>query len=103
MVDKDVFMEVFLEKARKLEVGYFIDIRTYKRNRSVLLIRKTKETYCIIENGFFRSEFETAFNGLKRLFKKILKREFPHSHKIRLYNMGLYSEEKAKEIARKKI
>jgi len=103
MVDKDVFMVVLLEKARKLEVGHFIDVRSYKRNRSVLLIRKTKDIYCVIENGFFKGELEATFNDLKRLFKKILKREFPHSHKIRLYNMGLYSEEKAKEITRKKI
>jgi len=40
---------------------------------------------------------------LKKIFKKLLKIEFPRSHKIRVYSMGEYKEEKAKKIKRKKL
>ncbi|SMP03706.1 hypothetical protein SAMN06265339_0138 [Desulfurobacterium pacificum] len=103
MIDKSVFLKTLMERAKKLPIGHYLDIRTYKRNRSVLLIREGEDSYRIVENGFYQYEFKSTYKELKRLFKKILKREFPRSHKIRLYNMGEFSEEKAHKIKRKKI
>ncbi len=103
MIDKDVFIKTLLEKARKLPVGHYLDVRSYKRNRTVFLIREAEDRYHVIENGFFRDEFQVAFAEIRQLFKKILKREFPRSHKIRLYAMGLYDTNKAGKIKRKKI
>ena len=90
MIDKDIFIQVLLKKAKVLPVGHYLDIRPYKRNRSVLLIKETEDSFKIIENGFYKNEFKTDFKGLKKIFKKILKLEFPRSHKIRVYNMGKY-------------
>lgn len=103
MVDKDVFLKVILKKAEKLPLGHYLDIRTYKRNRSVLLIREEEDLFRIIENGFYQNEFRVTFKELKKIFKKLLKIEFPRSHKIRIYNMGKYQEEKAKQIKMKKL
>ncbi|ADY73124.1 hypothetical protein Dester_0470 [Desulfurobacterium thermolithotrophum DSM 11699] len=103
MIDKSVFIKTLMERAKKLPIGHYLDIRTYKRNRSVLLIREEEDLYRIIENGFYQGEFKSTFKELKRLFKKILKREFPRSHKIRLYTMGVFSEEEVHKIKRKKI
>jgi hypothetical protein len=103
MIDKDVFIKTVLEKAQKLSVGHYLDIRSYKRNRSILLIREAEDRYRIIENGFFQYEFQVAFAEIRQLFKKILKREFPRSHKIRLYAMGPYDKENVQKIQRKKL
>lgn len=92
MIDKDVFIQVLIKKAKALPVGHYLDIRPYKRNRSVLLIKKTEDLFKIIENGFYKDEFEVSFKDLKKIFKKILRLEFPRSHKIRVYNMGKYMQ-----------
>jgi len=57
----------------------------------------------VIEDGFFKEEFRVDSTKLKKLFKTILKREFPRSHKIRLYTMGKYDENRAKNIKRKRL
>jgi hypothetical protein len=38
---------------------------------------------------------------IKKLFKTLLKKEFPRSTKIRVYNMGEYNEETAENTQRK--
>ena len=91
MIDKDIFIQVLLKKAKDLPVGDYLDIRTYKRNRSVLLIREGEDSYRIIENGFSKDEFTASFNDLKRIFKRLLRIEFPRSHKIRIYRKGKYN------------
>jgi CRISPR/Cas system-associated endoribonuclease Cas2 len=103
MVDKDVFLKVIVKKAEALPLGHYLDIRTYKRNRSVLLIREEEDLFRVIENGFYQNEFKVTFKELRKLFKKLLKIEFPRSHKIRIYNMGEYDEKKAKQIKMKKL
>ena len=91
MIDKDTFIPVILKKAKSLPIGNCLDIRTYKRNRSVLLIREGEDSYRIIENGFYKNEFRASFKELRKIFKKLLKLEFPRSHKIRVYKMGRYT------------
>ncbi len=91
MIDKDTFIPVILKKAKDLSIGDYLDIRTYKRNRSVLLIREGEDSYRILENGFYKNEFRASFKELKRIFKKLLRLEFPRSHKIRVYKMGKYT------------
>jgi len=46
---------------------------------------------------------KVPFKELKKIFKKLLKIEFPCSHKIRVYNMGGYKEEETKKTKRKKL
>ncbi len=92
MVDKDIFLDVIVKKAKKLSVGEYLDIRTYKRNRKVLLIKNSEDHFKIIENGFYKNEFNCTFKELRKIFKKLLKLEFPRSHKIRIYNKGNFTQ-----------
>jgi len=68
--------------------GEGIDIRSYKRNRSVVIIRVSEMRFKVIERGFFVEEFEVEERGLEKLLKKVIKREFPRSHKLRLYHIS---------------
>jgi hypothetical protein len=103
MINKEAFLKVILKKAEKLPTGHYLDIRTYKRNRYVLLIKISPESFKIIEEGFYKKEYQAEFKNLRKILKKLLKLEFPRSHKIRIYNMGEYREDKIKNIKRKKI
>lgn len=60
-------------------------MQTYKRDRSVVVLRVGEDTYRLKEKGFEENTFETDFKGLKKLLKALLKREFPRSNKIRVY------------------
>jgi len=92
MIDKTAIVPTVLEKLKKLPIGHCIDLRTYKRNRSVVIVKKEEDEYLIIENGYFQEEFVVGLSKLKKLLKTLLKKEFPRSNKIRLYNLGEYDK-----------
>ena len=101
MIDKDKIIETVMAKLKKLPVDHYIDLRTYKRNRSVLIIKKSDNDFLIIEDGYFREKSQLQFDKLKKALKALLKKEFPRSHKIRLYVMGKFNEEEVKNSNRK--
>ncbi|WP_291318484.1 hypothetical protein [Desulfonatronospira sp.] len=102
MIDKSNIIPAILERLENLPHGHYLDMRTYKRNRYLLLVKKGDDDFLIIENGFFRERFENVpFKKLKKLLKTLLKKEFPRSTKVRVYNMGVFEEQAARNIARK--
>lgn len=103
MIDKTNIISTVEERLSSIPVGHCIDIRTYKRNRSVLFIKKGRDKIRIIEDGFYQEEFEINFNKLRKALKTLLKKEFPRSNKIRLYNMGKFDPRSFSKIQRKKI
>jgi len=101
MIAKDNFIALFMKRLEKLEIWCYFDIRSFKRNRSILVIRISEDFFRVIENGFEKNEFELNKEWMKKLWKTLLKREFPRSNKIRLYDMGVYEVESLEK--RKKI
>lgn len=88
MIDKTTAMETVMRRLEKLPVGHAIDLRTYKRNRSVVIARTVPDAFDVVENGFAQGRFEATTGSMKKLLKTLLKREFPRSTKIRLYDLG---------------
>ena len=72
MFDKTAIIPAVLQKLKKLPVGHCIDLRTYKRNRSVVIVKKEEDKYLVVENGYFQEEFEVSFSKLKKLLKNLL-------------------------------
>ncbi|MBW2010293.1 MAG: hypothetical protein JRI32_01225 [Deltaproteobacteria bacterium] len=103
MIDKTKIIDTVIGRLKKLPNGHYIDIRTYKRNRSVVIVKKNTKELCVIENGFSKERFNIKAEKLKKLLKTLLKKEFPRSHKVRLYVMGEYSEAEVLETKRKTI
>ncbi len=102
MIDKNNIIPALLERLHNLPQGHYLDVRTYKRNRSLLLVKKEDDDFLVIENGFVRERYEEVpAKKLKKLLKTLVKREFPRSTKIRVYNMGEFDEEKAWNVKRK--
>ncbi len=102
MIDKSSAIPVLLERLENLPKGHYLDVRTYKRNRFLLLVKSDENDFLIIENGYFQERFEhVPGKKLKKLLKTLLKKEFPRSTKIRVYNMGLFEEGSAELMERK--
>ena len=101
MIDKSKIIETVQERLRNLPTGHYLDLRTYKRNRSVIIAKMAEDDLLIIENGYFREKFRLKPEKLKKALKTIVRKEFPRSRKIRLYVMGRFSEEEALRTRRK--
>ncbi len=87
MIDKASAIETVMRKLKKIQVGRGLDLRTYKRDRSVVIVRRGEDLFSVTENGFDTEQFTEDFKGVKKLLKKLLKKEFPRSNKIRVYDV----------------
>jgi sarcosine oxidase gamma subunit len=101
MIDKATAMETVMRKLEKMPVGHAVDLRTYKRNRSVVIARTGEDAFDVVESGFVDARHQATLATMRKLLKTLLKREFPRSTKIRLYDLG--RAEADTRIARKKI
>lgn len=88
MIDKATALATVLRRLDKLPLGHAIDLRTYKRNRSVVIRRAGADLFEVVENGYEVERFEVPLSKMKKLLKGLLKKEFPRSTKIRLYDLG---------------
>ncbi|MDD3312599.1 hypothetical protein [Pseudodesulfovibrio sp.] len=88
MIDKATAIPALLRRLDNLPEGHAIDLRTYKRNRSVVIARVGPDDFELLETGFHEERFRCAGGELRRLLKLLLKREFPRSTKIRVYDLG---------------
>ena len=89
MIDKAGAIPTIMTRLKQLPVGGGLDLRTYKRDRSVRIRRTADDEYSVVEDGFSRETFRTDIKGMRRLLKALLKKEFPRSNKIRVYETGV--------------
>jgi hypothetical protein len=71
----------------KLEPPQGVEILTYKRNRGITIIKIDHETLSIQERGYEENTFQVTKDGLAKQLKSIIKREFPRSRKLRVYQL----------------
>ena len=98
MIDKTTAIETVLQKVKKLESGHCLDLRTYKRNRSVVIKKISADDFLLVENGFEQAHYQTSFSKMGKILKLLLKKEFPRSTKIRLYDLGPCDPSKLREM-----
>jgi len=103
MIDKTKIIDTVCKKLEKLPLGHYLDLKTYKRNRTVIIAKIEENRLLVIANGYFKDRFLIKPEKLKKLLKTLLKKEFPRSNKIRLYVMGKFLEEEALSTGRKKL
>lgn len=61
-----------------------VELLSYKRNRSIALLLQENGEFLVKERGYLDQEVVSNRNGLPRLLKEMIKREFPRSRKVRL-------------------
>lgn len=88
MIDKATALDTILQRLAKLEPGHCLDLRTYKRNRSVVIKKMGPDSLLVVEDGFEQARFTVPMGKMKKTLKMLLKKEFPRSTKIRLYALG---------------
>jgi hypothetical protein len=93
MIDKTKIIDAVCERLEALPVNHCLDLRTYKRNRSVTIVKEAEDDLLIIENGFFKERFRTQPVKLRKMLKTLIKKEFPRSRKIRLYVLDTFEED----------
>ena len=104
MLPKDTVLEATLARLDNLPPGHALDLRTYKRNRSVLLRRNPDGSILVMENGYEQNRFaNVSRDKLPKLLKTLLKREFPRSTFVRLYDLGAHDPDAAPAARRKVI
>lgn len=103
MIDKTKIIDTVTTRLESLPTGHYLDMRTYKRNRSVLIIKLENDRLRVIQDGFDKQRYLITADKLKKLLKTLLKKEFPRSNKVRLYTMGLFSEKSVADTQRKII
>ena len=101
MIDKTKIIDTVWERLEKLPPGHYLDLKTYKRNRTVVIVKIDEKKLLVIEDGYFKDRFLVTPGKLKKLLKTLLKKEFPRSKKIRLYVMGKFLDEEAFNTKRK--
>lgn len=91
MNDKTTIIPTVMDRIGKLKKGECLDMRTFKRNRSVAIICTGEDAFNVVERGFHEESWEgLTAEKIKRLLKTLLKREFPRSNKIRLYTLDSF-------------
>ncbi len=65
-----------------------VELLSFKRDRRVAVFRLPEERYLLVEQGFTRQECSVDASGLSRLLKATIKREFPRSHKVRVFKIS---------------
>ncbi len=102
MIDKTVILDTLMQRLDKLPSGHALEVLTYKRNRGLVLVRTSQDSFQVLEHGYNEERFDNVPRGkLKKLCKTLLKREFPRSTKVRLYQLGEFDEQQWRDTQRK--
>ena len=88
LVNIDTALNRSIAALLKLPPGAGLEILSYKRNRGVSIIRLRQGEFQVIEQGYCEQELRLLPDELARALKAIIKREFPRSRKVRLYNLS---------------
>ncbi|MGL5414557.1 MAG: hypothetical protein ACRDAU_02730 [Clostridium sp.] len=84
MVDLSNFIDFTFIKLRRLGVDHGVSILTFKKDRKVSVMKR-KDSYDVIENGFFKETFKNLNEReVRRLLKSMIKKEFPRSNRLHL-------------------
>ncbi len=100
LVNLETSLRRILENLGKTEPPGGLEILSYKRNRGLTIFRFSQDSYQVREHGYREEEWLVSEKELPRLLKTIIKREFPRSRKVRVYNLSGPGEI---EQARKKL
>jgi hypothetical protein len=88
LINIDTTITEALRFIRKSPIKGGVELLSYKRNRTVALIRESQNTVNIREEGYITEETTVEFAELSKTLKGILKREFPRSRKIRFFKFS---------------
>ena len=88
LINIDTVLNRTITTLLKLPSGAGLEILSYKRNRGVSIFRLNEDEFQVIERGYLDQELRRGPEELVKVLKAIIKREFPRSRKVRVYNLA---------------
>lgn len=92
LVNIDVVLAQLKRHVKGCAVGGGMELMSYKRNRTIAIIKIEEDSFRIIQKGYENTEYMCAADQLEKRLKKIMKHEFPRSRKIRLHKFTSETE-----------
>lgn len=88
LVNLDAVLADTLRLVKKAEPLGGVLLLSYKRNRSIAVIRKNADTVEIREQGYEHQVVELGLEKMAKELKVMMKREFPRSRKVRMVKLS---------------
>ena len=85
LINKDSVLKDCLQALKRVGIQQGVELLSYKRNRTIAILRLDDDSFLVKENGYVVEEMTAPYNKLSKLLKVRIKREFPRSRKVRLY------------------
>ncbi len=96
LINLESSLKRVVERLKKISSGQGIEILSYKRNRGIVIIKMDEDRFLMTERGYIEQEREIEGSALVRQLKSAMKREFPRSRKVRIYNISAHTSPGAK-------
>ena len=84
LISIDNIRQETLRSLKKSQPEGGVILLSYKRNRSLALIKINANCFRLLENGYLQEENLVSLDQLEKKLKTCIKREFPRSRKVRL-------------------
>lgn len=88
LLNIDTARREVLQFLASVEAPGGIEILSYKRNRGIAVLCRSPNRFLVREQGYVDQEKEVDGEGLARVLKTMIKREFPRSRKVRLIRIS---------------
>ncbi len=85
LVSIESALRKILNTLKKASVGSGLEVLSYKRNRGIIILKESQETFSLKERGYLNQEITCTSKQIQRQLRSIMKREFPRSRKVRIY------------------
>ncbi|MEN8190228.1 MAG: hypothetical protein ABFS19_10305 [Thermodesulfobacteriota bacterium] len=84
LINIDSVLRDVIRDIRAIEPPGGIELLSYKRNRTIALIRQQGNGLLLRENGYRKRELQLTLDDFSKPLKKMIKHEFPRSRKVRV-------------------
>jgi len=84
MINLSNLIPTVVTRVKKMPVGHYLKCLTYKKDRSVVVVKTGVDILLLIEDGYESLELEISPGKLKKTLKGIIKKEFPRSKMVHL-------------------
>lgn len=88
LINKDSILSDIMRYLKTCECNTGLELMSYKRNRWVAITSLGNKLYAVREKGYVDEELEINYPQLEKHLKKLIKREFPRSRKIRIFKFS---------------
>lgn len=85
LINIDNIIQDILRLLKNTAVNAGLEIMSYKRNRAISITRSNDSKFLVIEKGYVLEENIISKDQLGKHLKKLIKREFPRSRKVRIF------------------